>query len=345
MSKFSLAVLNKCVYPFMESHDPDVLLGAVFGEDAALTRVGDDILVSHLDPIVGAVKNIGWLAVHVTCNDIATSGATPRWILLLILVPGKADEQLLEEIMRDVGRAANEIKVSIIGGHTGYSSNLSKPLVAVTALGTLSGREPVCTKGARVGDHIFVTKGIALEGTAILAYDFVDVAQSLGLGKRDLVKARRFMTDVSVIPEALALAEQGTTAMHDVTRGGLLETLLEIAQRSEVGLQVDASHIPIHPVVSRFAQAFQFDPIKMISSGTLVATLPPDHVEAAAQSLVEMGIYFADVGHVIEGSGVQIITEGQVAHYQEIHCEMDELARIWELYPRNDAHDLDVTTT
>jgi hydrogenase expression/formation protein HypE len=345
MSKFSLDVLNQRVYPFLEAHDPDVILGAVFGEDVALTRVGDDILVSHLDPIVGAVKNIGWLAVHVACNDVATSGSPPRWILLLVLVPHKEDERLLEEIMRDVSRAAGETRVSIIGGHTGYSSNLSRPLVAVTALGTMPGREPICTKGAHVGDHIFVTKGVALEGTAILAYDFADVARRLGLSKQDLNEARQFMNEVSVIPEALILAEQGATAMHDVTRGGLLETLLEIAQRSEVGLQVDASRIPIHPVVSHFAEAFQFEPLKMISSGTLVATIPPEQVEAASRSLIEKGISFADVGQAIKGSGVQIVTNGQVAHYQEIHCEADELAHMWELYPRNDAHDSDVTTT
>jgi hydrogenase maturation factor len=345
MSKFSLDVLNKCVYPFLEAHDPDVILGAVFGEDVALTRVGDDILVSHLDPIVVAVKNIGWLAVHVACNDVATSGAPPRWILSLVLVPRKEDECLLEEIMCDVGRATGETGVSTIGGHTGYSSNLSRPLVTVTALGTISGREPVCTKGARVGDHLFVAKGVALEGTAILAYDFVDVAQQLGLSEQDLTEARQFMDEVSVIPEALILAEQGATAIHDVTRGGLLETLLELAQRSEVGLQVHASQVLIHPVVSRFAQAFQFDPLKMISSGTLVATVPFELVEAASQSLVEKGISFADIGQVIEGSGVQIITDGQVTRYQEIHCESDELARMWELYPRNETNDLDVTTT
>lgn len=339
MSKFSLDVLNTCVYPFLGVHDPDVILGAVFGEDTALTRVGGDILVSHLDPIVGAVKNIGWLAVHVACNDVATSGAPPRWILILVLVPRKNDEGLLEEVMRDVGRAAGETGVSIIGGHTGYSSNLSRPLVAVTALGTISGREPVCTKGARVGDHIFVTKGIALEGTAILAYDFADVARQLGLSEDDLDEARRLMKDVSVIPEALILAEQGATAMHDVTRGGLLETLLEIAQRSEVGLQVDASRIPIPSVVSRFAHSFQFDPLKMISSGTLVATIPLQGIDAANHRLVEKGISFADVGMVIQGSGVQIVTNGQVTHYQEIHCEDDELARMWELHPQNGTHD------
>jgi len=334
LSKFSIDVLNKSVYPFLETHDPDVILGAVFGEDVALTRIDDSILVSHLDPIVGAVKNIGWLAVHVACNDIATSGAPPRWILILVLVPKKEDEQILDEIMRDIGRAAHETGVSIIGGHTGYSANLSRPLVAVTALGTISGRVPVCTKGARVGDHIFVTKGIALEGTAILAYDFAQVAWRLGLSEGEIMQARQLMTGVSVIPEALALAEQGAAAMHDVTRGGLIETLLEIAKLGEVGMRVDMQRIPIHRIVSRFATAFQFEPLAMISSGALVSIIPPEHVESAIRCLEEKGIPFADIGLVIEGQGVQIIQGNQTRHYHEIHCEADELARMWDLYPQ-----------
>jgi hydrogenase expression/formation protein HypE len=169
MSKFSLDVLQRRVFPFVEASDPDVLLGAAFGEDVALTRVGGDILISHVDPIVGAIGNIGWLAVHVACNDIATAGIPPRWILLLVLVPRMEDEELLEQIMRDASRAAGEVGASIIGGHTGYSAGLSRPLLAVTALGTASGREPVRTGGARVGDHVLVTKGVALEGTTILA--------------------------------------------------------------------------------------------------------------------------------------------------------------------------------
>ena len=337
MSKFSLDVLNKYVHPFIKTNDTDVILGSVFGEDVALTRIEDGMLVSHVDPIVGAVKDIGWLAVHVACNDVATSGASPRWILLLVLVPHKEDEHLLEEIMCGAGRAADEIGVSIIGGHTGYSSNLSRPLVAVTALGTLSNQNPVLTKGAHVGDHLFITKGIALEGTAILANDFAITASQLGLSDQELTKARELMKGVSIIPEALILAQQGATAMHDVTRGGLLETLLEVAKLSGVEIQVDASRIPILPVVSRFAKAFQFDPLKMISSGTLVATIPLEHVEAIRKSLDDGGIIYADIGEIIEGKGVRIIRDGQATLYQEIHCEEDELARMWEIYLQDDA--------
>lgn len=335
MSKFSLDVLEKRVFPFTATQDPDVLLGAAFGEDVALTRIGGDILVSHVDPIVGAIGDIGWLAVHVACNDIATSGAPPRWILLLVLVPSLEDEDLLEQIMRDAERAVRQSGTSIIGGHTGYSSGLSRPLVAVTALGTASGRKLVRTAGAQIGDHVLVTKGIALEGTAILAEDFSDVAQRSGLTQTDLANAKQLMGEVSVIPEALSLAEHGATAMHDVTRGGLLETLLEIAYRSGVGMEVDASRLPMRPVVARFAQAFHFDPLRMISSGTLAATLPPDRVAEATEALTKLGILWADIGRVTEGAGVRLLSKKETLHFREIRCEEDELARLWALHPRN----------
>jgi len=335
MSKFSLDVLQRRVFPFVEAHDPDVILGAAFGEDVALTRVGGDVLASHVDPIVGAIGKIGWLAVHVACNDIAVSGIPPRWILVLVLVPRPEDEDLLEQIMRDVSGAAKEIGASIIGGHTGYSLGLSRPLVAVTALGTASGRKPVRTSGAQVGDHVLVTKGIALEGTAILAQDFADVARQLGLSEKDLQEARSLMAEVSIVKEALVLAARGVTAMHDVTRGGLLETLLEIAHLSGVGIEVDASRLPIPPIISRFARKFQFDPLRMISSGTLAATVSPERTEAAIRDLEEVRVPCADVGRVTEGIGVRVLWDTGTVHYTEIRCEEDELARMWALYPRD----------
>ena len=334
MSKFSLDVLQKHVFPFVKNTDPEVILGSAFGEDVALTLVGGDILASHVDPIVGAIENLGWLAVHVACNDIAAAGILPRWILVLVLIPCKEDEELLGQIMRDVSRAGKEINVSIIGGHTGYSSGITRPLVAVTALGTASGRIPVKTGGAHIGDRVLITKGIALEGTSILAQDFADIALKMGINEQEFIEAKKLMNEVSIVPEAMAMSANGATAMHDVTRGGLLETLLEIAYLSDVGIEIDASKIPFRRIVTRFADAFQFDPLKMISSGTLAATVAPSRTEAVGNALKESGIPFALIGCVTEGSGVNIRREGETIHYSKIRCEEDELARMWELYRR-----------
>lgn len=334
MSKFSYEVLARCVYPHVTGDDPDVILGAAFGEDVALTRVGDDILVSHVDPIIGAIQNIGWLAVNIACNDVATSGIPPRWIHVLLLVPSQEDEATLDAIMADISRAARELGVAIIGGHTGYSSGINRPLVAVNALGIASGRVPVLTSGARVGDLVLVTKGIALEGTAILAHDFEEIAVCCGLGDTELAEARQLMEQVSVVAEALALADSGVSSMHDVTRGGVLETFLEIALLSGVALEVEYASIPIPSIVSRFSRAFDFDPLGMISSGTLVATVHPENKARVGLALEELRTSYAFVGHVQEGVGVTIQREGSSTRYTELRAEKDELARMWELYPR-----------
>ena len=161
------------------------------------------------------------------------------------------------------------------------------------------------------------------------------MAGRLGLGEEDLALARGLMGEVSVVPEALALAGQGVTAMHDVTRGGLLETLLEIAHLSGVGIEVDGFRLRLPSVVSRFAQAFEFDPLRMISSGTLAATVPREQVGDVSRALTELGKPFAFVGRVIAGAGVSVLRDGEAVHYTEIRCEEDELARMWALYPRD----------
>jgi hydrogenase expression/formation protein HypE len=333
MSKFPLDVLKRYVYPHTvgKHSDPGIVLGSTFGEDVAVTRVGGDLLLSHVDPIVGAVNEIGWLAVHVACNDIAASGIRPRWIQLLVMVPSANDVEQVERIMTDAARAADSLDVTIIGGHTGYSAGLERPLVAVTALAPAEGRRVVNTGGARPKDAIYVTRGIGLEGTGILASDFADEALSRGLGQEDIADALELLSSVSVVPEALELADLGATAMHDVTRGGLLETLLEIGSCSGVRMEVDASSLPVLPVIERFAEAFGFDPLRMISSGTLALTLPPEAEEAAEKRFAKGFCRLRRVGWVTEGKGVLLRENGEERLFTEMACEEDELARMWEV--------------
>jgi hydrogenase expression/formation protein HypE len=334
MSKFGLDVLRKWVYPFTCTDDPEVIRGAEFGEDVSLTRVGGDILASHVDPIVGAMKGIGRLAVHVACNDIAASGVPPRWILLLVMLPSPKEPWRLEAIMKDARQAAEEVGASIIGGHTGWSSGITRPLVAATAMGIAGERRVLGAAGARPGDHVLVTKGVGLEGTAILASDFADVARKLGLNREARLEACALAAKVSVLPEALLLADHGATAMHDVTRGGLVEALLEIAFRSGVGMEVEVDLIPMPAEVLRFAQAFDFDPLRMISSGTLTATVPEAQVRAATQAVEGENVRIQDVGRVIEGRGVRLRYDDEMRELFDPAPEEDELARMWQIYPR-----------
>lgn len=335
MSKFSLEMLERCVFPYTKGteEDPDVVLGATFGEDVAATKVGNDLLLSHVDPIVGAVEGIGRLAVHVACNDIACSGIRPRWIQILVLVPRKEDTEWVRRIMSDARDAADRIGVSIIGGHTGYSSGITRPVVAVTALAPAGGKRIVRTGGAYPGDHILVTGGAGLEGTSILAVDFADEARRLGITEAELAEGAALGKEISIVDEALILAEAGATAMHDVTRGGITETALEIAALSGVCLEIDCERIPLRPIIRRFAKLFDFDPLKMISSGSLVATVPAESAQGILKELRQAGTTAAEVGFVSSGEGVSLKREGVLCPLErKLRCEEDELARMWALY-------------
>jgi hydrogenase expression/formation protein HypE len=124
--------------------------------------------------------------------------------------------------------------------------------------------------------------------------------------------------------------------MHDVTRGGLLETLLEISRLSNVGMDIDYERIPIPDIADRFSKAFKFDPLKMISSGTLVAAVPVSKLEGARRSLEENNIHYAVIGEMVPGEGVNIKKGNEINEYLGIHAEEDELARMWTTYKTDD---------
>ena len=155
------------------------MLGSLFGEDIALVDTGSSLLASHVDPIVGAAEGLGRLAIHVACNDLAASGVSPRWAQILVLTP-VGGEDSLKKVMEEAVAAAKEISVTIIGGHSGYTAALSRPLAAVTAMGVAQDRV-IPTGGAKEGDVICITRGVGLEGTAILAWDYREKCRSLGL--------------------------------------------------------------------------------------------------------------------------------------------------------------------
>lgn len=182
-------------------------------------------------------------------------------------------------------------------------------------------------------DHIFVTKGVAFEGTAILASDFSGAARDLGLMPTELEEAEALMSKISVIPETILLTKHSATAMHDVNRGGILETLLKIAFLSDVGLRVEEGHIPVLMIVGQFVGAFDSDPLKIITYGMLAATISHAKVGPSMGALLESGIPFADVGEVMPGEGLTILWDGVERYYDEIQPEANELARLSTEYP------------
>lgn len=308
--------------------DESVVVGPRVGEDAAVTKLGDDLyLVAHLDPITAAGRLAGWLAVHVACNDVAVTGARPRWLLSLILAPVEAAEEFIEEVTRQMHEAAVELGVGIVGGHTEVVED-RQPLVAVTAVGVA--RRPVLTGGARPGDYIVMSKTAGVEGTAILATDFEGVlVERVG---RDVVeRAKSFLKRVSVVKEAIVLAEKGLVdAMHDPTEGGVLGGVYEMAYASGLAAEVWLEEIPVAEETRLIAEAMGVDPYRLISSGVLLAAVPPDRVDEVLGVLRrEAGVEAAVIGRFLgERRPVVRVMEGGVVKEVIDSMVPDEIYRV-----------------
>lgn len=276
---------------------PEVRVPAAVGEDAAVLDLAGDLVVASVDPITGAGSDVGWLAVHVSCNDVAAHGAEPVAALLLVLLPAGSDEGRLVEILEGVERAAREVGVQVAGGHTEVAPGLTQPLVAATVIGRVPPGQDVRSGGLRPGDHVWMTKTAGLEGTAILAADEADVLAPLGEGL--LARARALGARISVVPEVRALRAAGVqpTALHDVTEGGVLGALWELAEAAGVGLEVDAAAIPVAPETAAICRHLGLDPLRLISSGVLLVGAPPGVDVAAA--LAPAGIPAARIARAL----------------------------------------------
>lgn len=320
LGKVSKEELEKLILPRIGARREDVELGPKYGEDAAAVKVGDSFLVISSDPLIFAAKEIGRLAVNVACNDVAACGARPRWMLNTILLPDGSED--LDRITGQVNEEAKKLGITITGGHTEYTPEISRPFLSMTCFGLTENYIP--SSGATRGEKIILTKGAAVEGTGIIATDFENALK--GKVEEEIIeRAKRKMEEISVVEDAMTLSNYASS-MHDPTEGGLVDGLLEVAEASEVGMVIDESKIRIAEETEKVCEAVGVDPLKIFSSGSLVATVPEDKVEKALEGLSGSGISASVIGDVRKSESSELRIGREV--YKE--PVRDELYDKWD---------------
>ncbi|WP_226007522.1 AIR synthase family protein [Natrinema salinisoli] len=295
--------------------DETIVQGPADGEDAAAIDWpdGDGTLVVSSDPISLAASQVGELGVYVASNDVAVSGADPRWLTAVVLLPGDADGDdtadgsLIEEISHDLDAAAREIGASIVGGHSEYVDQLERPILSLTAMGATDRFVP--TGGAEPGDAVVLTKAAGIEGTAILAADFGD---ELDIDPDVRERAEGFLDEISVVPDARIVREYAT-AMHDPTEGGVAAGLLEVARASGVRLEVERDAVPIREETATLCEAVGVDPLRIFGSGALLATVLDEEVEECLAALEDAGLEGTEIGTVraLDGDAPELVLDGE----------------------------------
>jgi hydrogenase expression/formation protein HypE len=335
IGKIPSSFLDKLLKKYASAHENGRLIqGGAIGEDAAVIDVpGSPVyIVAKTDPITFATDEIGFYAVNINANDLATRGASPRWFQATILLPeGKTTAELVEFIFKDIKQACDAVGASIIGGHTEVTHGLDRPIVVGNMIGEVPKNKLVLTQGARAGDALLLTKGIPIEGTAVIAREKAQELNAKGLDPSLLARAKNYLHDpgISVIKEALLLNERlEVHAMHDPTEGGVTNGVAEMAGASGNGVLVDLARIPVLPEGKILCELFNLDPLGTLASGALLVALPPSQVPSAIKLLAAEGIAAAKIGEFRPEKGILLAQRGKKQEPLR-YSEKDELTKIF----------------
>jgi hydrogenase maturation factor len=317
-------VLKRSVMKQLHYKRDEVVLGPGVGEDcAALQLAPDEILVMSTDPITGTTKDIGSLAIQITANDLASAGAEPIGVMLTILLPDGTREIALKRIMEQMEQACAQVHMQILGGHTEVTGAVTQPLVNVAGVGKTKRNQLVTTAGARPGMDVVITKWIGLEGTSILAKE--KEAELKGYFPSEFVEAAKgFDAYLSVVPEAAVAVKTGVGAMHDVTEGGIFGALWEMAEASDVGMEIDLKKIPIRQETIEVCEFFNINPYGLISSGSML--MAAEDGNALVQALAAENIPAVVVGKATEGNDRLLLRDGEVRYLEP--PKTDELYQV-----------------
>ncbi|MBQ3108765.1 MAG: AIR synthase family protein [Clostridia bacterium] len=301
LGKLSNEKLEELILSKFHSHRPEVLSSPHIGMDCASVNLGESLAVLSMDPITSATNNLGGITVHVNCNDAAAAGAEPVGLLVTVLAPPSAEEEDLGRLADEIAAAAKEANVDILGGHTEVTDCVNRMVTCCSVLAKTGKRGLISPSGMREGNDLVLTKWAGVEGTSVIAADFED--RLAGMDKSLLEEAKGFSRMLSVVKEGLYAAEHGATAMHDVTEGGVFGAAWELSYASGCGLVLYPENIPLHPATREICEKLSLDPMRLLSSGSMLIACP--NGEEMAKGLRELGIPAAVIGRA-EGEGVTL---------------------------------------
>jgi HAD superfamily hydrolase (TIGR01509 family) len=310
--------------------DPSVIVGPSVGEDTAAVDIdGQQVLVLKSDPITFATEAIGRYAVLINANDMATAGVNARWMLATLLLPCGFSRSQVRQIFADLNAACTDEGITLCGGHTEITDAVCRPVVTGMMTGTITRDDLIRKARMAPGDRVLVTKGIAVEGTAIIAAEFTDLLLEKGMSAEEIEKCRRLTSMISILPEArIAWRVGGVSALHDVTEGGIATAVAELSQAGGRGLSIRKEAVPVFAETRRMGSLLEIDPLGLIGSGSLLICCRPDRVERLVAELTQSGIAVADIGEVTDGPpGVEAFEKGSPVVWPGF--AVDEITRLF----------------
>jgi hydrogenase maturation factor len=302
---------NRLLHDFLNQFifdDPSVLINPGVGEDITAVDIeSKEVMVLKADPITFATDSIGQYAVLVNANDIATSGAIPHWFLTTLFFPGGTTPSQIQHVFEELKSFCRQWGITLCGGHTEITDAVNRPIVAGMMAGTVARSDLIDKRRMKKGDRVLLTKGVAVEGTAIIAREFGVRLKKLGMTAGEIDHCRQFLDNISIITEAkIAAATAGTSAMHDITEGGLATALEELSIAGGRTIRVNIDNIPIFAETQKICNLLDINPLGLIGSGSLLICCRSKDCKKLMEDVATAGVEITLIGEVMEkGQGIE----------------------------------------
>lgn len=327
--KLNIDQLKDLIFQYIEKYAPrreEVLKSPYIGEDCAVLDTKGKLLSVSSDPITAGTKNMGRLAVHVNLNDIAASGAEPLGIMVTLLCPLGTKECEIAQLMEELCAAAAQDRVQILGGHTEITSAVNRMIVSITALGILDEAVVSSIDFSAEDYDIYMTKDAGLEGAYIISHEKSDELEEV-FDERDWAQVKTYGEQLSVVPDARIARKYQPILMHDVTEGGVLGALWEICELMKVGACIDEEKIPFSSSVRKISLRYQLNPMRLISSGSLMFVARSCHRDELGAAFEQAGIRLSRIGHTTRQRQI-LLNKGR----QQIPVQPPESDELYKIY-------------
>jgi hydrogenase expression/formation protein HypE len=288
---FVRAFDNPLLTPLEDQARFDLADLALRGDRLAFTT--DSFVV---DPLFFPGGDIGRLAVCGTVNDLAVGGAVPLYLSCAAIVEEGVTIDLLRKVALSMAATAREAGVVIVTGDTKVVTRgaCDKLFLTTTGIGVIREGVDLGANRARVGDMVLVNGLLGDHGAAILC------------ARGDMALETPIESDCAPLHglvAALLAAAPGVRFVRDPTRGGLATVLNEIAEASQVAIEIHEKATPIREEVKAFCEILGLDPLYLANEGKIVVIAPADEAEAAlaAMRAHPLGECAAIVGRIQTG--------------------------------------------
>jgi len=296
-------ILFKEILDLIKGSAEGVEVPPLYGVDAGAFKIADKYIVVAQDPITFTSSDIIWYSVYVNANDVAVLGAKPEYFLLTLLLPENILEDEIKELFKRLNEVCNQLGVKILGGHTEVTYGIDRVIVNGTMIGITD--KIITSQDAKPGDYLVMIKGIPIEAISIVAREKEqELLRYLPPKEIKRLKNFNYNPGISIVREALVLKDY-VNAMHDITEGGLMGAVFEMANSSNVKIIIEKEDVKVYPE-AKVLEYFDIDPYFAIGSGSLIASVSEDNLDNLLKRCKKERVDISIIGQITEGSGVWV---------------------------------------